>query len=402
MARHRGFIVKPVNGRWQARAKRPGIKGSYETRSFDDEEEAKTWARRRHAELILEPEAPRGPKPPRAPRPDTKAIGERMLVHMEEDGLSEGQIGHHRRMLAQIAGKVPDLAAPAVSQILRAWLNSRPLAANTYNRHLMQLRRLVRWAKAERLLDEDADPLRGIKTRRSDGKLKSQFTLDQLRHLLRQGADHFWLPFALLIYTGARVGEALTIRWEDIEWNARGGARIVFRRRPGRKLKTGERITPVPDELAAILVPLARASGPVTGVSLRNINKRFNAFLAAYGLADRDLTPHSCRHTYIGLMTATGEPAGVVRLYVGHSDEAMTHHYAEEAARFRAEVDDWKRGELRLMEGIASPWPKPAAEGKAAKATRSLRTGGKFTGRPDSTAGSSAGSRRLGPCPAQP
>lgn len=377
MKSRQGWNVQPVRGRWQARAQRVAGKSIYETRTFDDQAEAKAWAKRRHAELILEPEAARGPKPARAGKPTTREIGERMLERMTEERLSAGQIGHHRRMLAQIADRVPDLASETTPGILRAWLNSRPLAANTFNRHLMQLRRLTNWAKEERLLEQGADPLRGIKPRRSDGKLKTQFTLEQIRHLLCQGADHFWLPFALLIYTGARVGEALTIRWEDIEWSAHGGAVVVFRRRAGRKLKTGERITPVPDELAAILAPLARPSGPVVRVSQGNANRRFDAFLAAYGLGDSGLTPHSCRHTYVGLMTATGEPAGIVRLHVGHSTESMTHHYAEAAARFRSEVEGWRRGELRLMEGIGSPWPRKAVAGDA-KVARTLRTGGKF------------------------
>jgi integrase len=146
-----------------------------------------------------------------------------------------------------------------------------------------------------------------------------------------------------------------------------------------RSQDCGERITPVPDELAAILAPLVRKSGRVVGVSLGNANRRFEAFLKAYGMAGHKLTPHSCRHTYVGIMTATGEPAGVVRLYVGHSADAMTHHYAEAAARFRSEVEGWQRGDLQLMEGVVSAWPRITKNGNE-KVAQTLRTGGKFLG----------------------
>jgi integrase len=325
--------------------------------------EAKAWAETKRAQLVVGGKESDEVEVPHAAPRSTRAIGDLLLERMAEEGLSPGHIYHMKRMLLPVARLVPDLAAPEASGILREWLN-RGLAAVSYNRNLNQLRKLVTWSKDEGYLPATLDPLGPIKPRRVAKKLKTQFTLEQYRHLLCQGDDHYHLAFALLVYTGARISEALTIHWEDIEWDGLGGGVIVFRMRAGRKLKTGEGITPLAPELARLLEPIKKKSGPIIALSSMNANTRFNAFLAAHGLQDLGLTPHSCRHSYIGLMTATGEAAGVVRQWVRHKTEAMTFHYAEGAARYRTQVADWKRGQMQIMEGVTSPWPRADVAGK--------------------------------------
>lgn len=59
-------------------------------------------------------------------------------------------------------------------------------------------------------------------------------------------------------------------------------------------------------------------------------------------------TPHSCRHTYAGLMTATGVPGALLGAYLGHSSADTTAIYTKLAGRYAQAVGAWGRGEFRL------------------------------------------------------
>ena len=374
--RIRGLLLRCRDGRWQVRVKIPGDGTRYLAETFDRQADALAWGMARRKELEGDPTDIRRGRGVLGPlRKSWAEIGEEFCQRQEATGRAAGTVGHLRRMVQALAPMIQDLADPGVRDAVRAWLEdpARKLAPRSHNRLVLQLGQVVKYARAEGYLSPEANPLRGIGPRKVPRDVKVQFSLDELRHLLSQGADHFWPLFALLVYTGARVGEAATIRWEDIEWDSRGTGIILFRRRAGRELKTGERWTPIPAELRVMVEPLAKKSGPVVPIYRGNVNRAFAAFLAAHGVDRPGLTPHSCRHTYVGMMTATGEVPGVVRLYVGHTSEGMVHYYAEAAARFRQVVDGWGRGELRIMEGVGCPWPRKAAEGKAAKSARTLR-----------------------------
>lgn len=41
----------------------------------------------------------------------------------------------------------------------------------------------------------------------------------------------------------------------------------------------------------------------------------------------RELTPHSCRHTYVSQMQALGVDLATIQSIVGHADTDMTQHY---------------------------------------------------------------------------
>ena len=208
-----------------------------------------------------------------------------------------------------------------------------------------QLRGLCRFAVERGLLA--SDPSRRLRAVRVEHRLKAVFSIEECRTLLADPDDSWFLPFAVLIYTGMRVGEAVTARWEDIDWRA---GLVLIQGRAGRRLKTGrERFVPLQPELAEILTPRRQESGLLAPFgSQADVGRAFERFLVRRGLAANGRSPHSCRHTVVGLLSATGEPTGVIRQYVGHTSEQMTLHYAETAARYRQQVDGWPRGVLRL------------------------------------------------------
>ncbi len=381
-----GWRIRCRPGRpkpYLAMAKIPGDGTKYESKAFEKEPAARTWAKGRAAELEL------GIKPEVAeflPR-QTLMVADlhaALLINMRKRDLSEGYIKTMRALLNQVEKVAPNLAHPDTPSRIEALLDrpgrqgEKRLRPRTWNRLITMLGTAIDFAKTKKMLPPGVEPLADIEMRKVPRDVKPQFTLTELRHLLAQAHDHFHLAFACMVLTGMRDGEMLAVEWPDIEFDSNGGGVIVLPDREGRELKTGERIIPLEPELRTLLDPIRRTKGRLIRINRQNFNRRFDAFIAAYGVEKKGRTPHSCRHCYVGLKFATGESPGVVGLYVGHSKKDMTMHYGSAAARFRRDVDGWKRGEMRVMEGITSKIAgRPQLTGVEA-ARHTLRTGGKY------------------------
>lgn len=109
-----------------------------------------------------------------------------------------------------------------------------------------------------------------------------------------------------------------------------------------------ERIVPLQPELAEILGQPGAAGDPVAPRLEAIDSRRFARFLARCGVPAAGRTPHSCRHTYAGLMTATGVPGALLGAYLGHSSADTTAIYTKLAGRYAQAVGDWPRGAFRL------------------------------------------------------
>ena len=161
-----------------------------------------------------------------------------------------------------------------------------------------------------------------------------------------------WRPlFALLAYTGARIGATQGLLWGDVRFAER---RIILSE-AARRLKNvaSARILPVPEPLAHLLASYAVSvpTGPADPVfpgHLGNYVRAIRAFRRACkeaGLAG--LVPHDLRHTFAvsrgskrRAAPTTSEaawaatPAMVMR-YAAHAPEAYLH---EDAARIAASL----------------------------------------------------------------
>jgi integrase len=196
------------------------------------------------------------------------------------------------------------------------------------------------------------DPTLAIDRASREERVRAQFTIDDLRAMLTaQLADaspEYHRLVALLAYTGMRFREAALARWEDIDWSGRC---ILVRVGPGRRVKRNrERLIPLQDELAAVLEPHRQEAGPLTQGQEWNPTRGFRSYLKRAGVAVDGRSPHSLRHTYAGIMTATGVPAQLLMAYLGHSSAATMLRYTRLAARFVAvtEREKWQRGEIRI------------------------------------------------------
>jgi integrase len=145
---------------------------------------------------------------------------------------------------------------------------------------------------------------------------------------------------ATLAFTGLRIGEALALRWRNVDL---AGARL---RIDDAKTAAGVRhVTIHPaliDELRTLKANAAHtaAKDPVfatrAGTPLSDDNVRSRVFAKAVDRANarrvgeglgplpESLTPHSLRRTYISALLALGWEVPVVMAEVGHSDPKVT------------------------------------------------------------------------------
>lgn len=173
-------------------------------------------------------------------------------------------------------------------------------------------------------------------------KAENFFTRAELDKVLAAGPDDITL---MLLHTGMRIGELLSIKLADIELEAR------YIRVHGTKTKNANRIVPIHRDMVPIIERNMSAS---TGEHLFTnsaggkvdyssyTKKHFKPFMASLGLHQ---TPHATRHTFISLMDSAGVSSNSVTLkrIVGHSNSSVTHHYThKEIAELIEAIDKLK------------------------------------------------------------
>lgn len=131
----------------------------------------------------------------------------------------------------------------------------------------------------------------------------------------------------LALLTGARIGEVLALRWDEIDFAA---GRIVL---PDRRIKTrtGRGISLGPAALDLLAAMRKRAEvGPASafvfappgGKPIRSIKKLWAGVLAEAGVSDCHI--HDLRHTYATYKLSAGVDLGIVSEELGHADVSTT------------------------------------------------------------------------------
>jgi integrase len=146
----------------------------------------------------------------------------------------------------------------------------------------------------------------------------------------REPKARLHLPLFVLIalYTGARRGAILGLRWSQIDLV---NGRIDFNE-PGRPRTNKRRpIIPIPDALRWFLRAAQRRTNcpfviNYDGERLQRIRRSFEAACTRAGLTD--VTPHVLRHTCGTWLAQAGVDLHQIAGWLGHSNERTTELYA--------------------------------------------------------------------------
>jgi integrase len=176
---------------------------------------------------------------------------------------------------------------------------------------------------------------------------RRHLTWDELAALLEVGRGTRWYAmWAVLGTMGLRVGEAIALRWEDVDWQERtitvdetltqgwsGGLDVG----PPKTESSGRTVTmtdTVYDALEAhkrILAREGRTWGRRDWVFPSVHSKRLHPSVVAKNLRDdcaaaglERISPHVLRHTCATLMLDSGTPMHVVKDALGHASVQMT------------------------------------------------------------------------------
>lgn len=174
-------------------------------------------------------------------------------------------------------------------------------------------------------------------------------TVEQARTLhAHWREDRLGALYSLTMYCGLRQGEALALRWSDIDLDA--GTLVVQRQLTG-KTKTRESVRRIhmPPSIVSMmreyrasrdvlalsgLVFLSTRNEPLDGTSVTHALQKF---VASLGLPR--ITYHALRHTAATLMLSEGVHPKLAADYLGHEDEVeFMRTYAHVLPRMTASV----------------------------------------------------------------
>jgi integrase len=178
------------------------------------------------------------------------------------------------------------------------------------------------------------NPVRGV-IRFEDGKRERRLTDDEYKALgaalMKAKTESIW-PAAVaagrfLTLTGWRSGEALGLRWAEIDLPRRTA--ILGDTKTGRSMRPLSRVScDVLKEVTRsgpLVFPATRGDGPIKG-----FRKLWNKILKLGEMAT-DVTPNVLRHSFISLGADLGYSDITIGAIVGHKGRTITSRYIHSA-----------------------------------------------------------------------
>jgi integrase len=216
-----------------------------------------------------------------------------------------------------------------VSTAHASW-NSVPRAAN---HALSVLSKLMSWSEDQGYRPEAANPCQRVQ-RYKENKRERFLTPDELARLgaafIKAETEHLVGPYAiaamrLLIFTGARLSEILTLEWSHVDLDRR----IIFL----PDSKTGKKPLMLNDAAIDVLKLLPKfANNPYViaghrhGAHLVNLQKPWQLVRTLAGL--ETVRIHDLRHTFASVAVASGGSLPILGRQLGHSQPQTTQRYA--------------------------------------------------------------------------
>ena len=155
---------------------------------------------------------------------------------------------------------------------------------------------------------------------------------------------HAVAAIRLLLLTGCRKSEILSLRWQDVDLAA-GELRLA-------DSKTGPRAVPLSPPAVRVLAELPRLPGCIwvipgqkPGTHLTNLDGPWWIVRKRAGL--EEVRIHDCRHSFASRALALGESLPVIAKLLGHSQIQTTARYAHLAR------DSVKASAARVATSIA-------------------------------------------------
>ena len=249
--------------------------------------------------------------------------------------LKPSTAAHYRNLIkSYLIPAVGNLRVDQISQTDIAKLH-HGLRATPYqaNRLIAVCSKLFSWAERQGLRDKGTNPCFGLERfrERSRERWLSDDELARLGAALVKAEEdglaspHAVAAFRLLLLTGARLGEILNLRWEDVDLD-----RAILNLPDS---KTGAKIVGLNEPAIAVLRAIPRIAanpyvivGQVTGRPLVNPTKPWHRIRSLASLDDLRL--HDLRHNYGSHAASAGASLPLIAKQMGHTQLTTTGRYA--------------------------------------------------------------------------
>ena len=278
-------------------------------------------------------EEPFPPEP--APEPTVADLAERFLEDYVAVRCKPGTAKNYRlaiqhQILPALGTKALKDVGPEDVTALHHELRDRPAAAN---QAVWVLSKMFALAENWGMVPPGRRPTRHVRQYR-DTSRERFLTPEEYRHLgaalTRLEAEGSMMPSAvaairLLMLTGCRSDEILTLKWDDVDRTAR-----VLRLRDS---KTGPRMVPLTGPVLKVLDGIEREDGvpwvlrgAKPGSRLACLSWHWRRIKRETGL--RDVRVHDLRHSYASRALALGEGLPAIGRLLGHVRVSTTAKYA--------------------------------------------------------------------------
>ena len=240
------------------------------------------------------------------------------------------------------------------------------------------------------------NPWRDIERAERHSHTRRELTVEELAAVIQAAEGEMRLLFAIGIYTGLRLGDAVRLDWGAVDL-VRGFVNVT----PAKTARHGTKVriplapvlrdllekTPPRRRRGRILPALAdeyETEGSAGMILVRKVQAVFKAAgietQADTRQKNKDGTPrktvevgfHSLRHTYVSLCANAGVPLAIVQAIVGHTNPAMTAHYFHESDAALQGVlpalPDVTRPAAALPAALPAPDAAPAFDAERFKA----------------------------------
>ena len=224
---------------------------------------------------------------------------------------------------------------------------TRPeLENSTINRYMVEVKFLMRWAKAHGIIDtHHAAEIKKFPETNSVRKTH-HFSDEEREKLLMTVRDasqkkywshnmaYLWPLTLLLLHTGMRPGSALGLIWDDVDLRS-GEIRL---RAANIKTRKDARIYISPDMVQVLTEWKRQTTGrpedplfPGNGSQLKSVKKQYKRLFEKAGL-DKKYSTYSLRHDCASELLAAGANLTDVQMALVHTDPRTTLKYAHPSA----------------------------------------------------------------------
>ncbi len=268
--------------------------------------------------------------------PTVEDLAERYLREHAEPRKKPKSVANDRLLLRKHI--LPTLGQRRVSDVTRADVEKLHLrigkqAQTTANRAIALLSKAFNLAEVWGWRPDASNPCRHVQRfkERKVERYLSRKELARLAEVLEQAElERSEMPsvvaaIRLLLYTGCRRGEILTLRWQDVDLERR----CLFL----PDSKTGQKIVMLSEPALQVLAGIERQennpyviTGWVKGKHLVNLKDPWGRIRAKAGI--EDVRIHDLRHTFASFGAGAGFSLPVIGKSLGHTRASTTERYA--------------------------------------------------------------------------